>query len=116
MAEKRAHTRRKLVLPVRLTVANDIHFAHTIDITCAGVRIGNVRSELEVGKVITLSRGSDKAKYRVAWVQQMGPKEMQAGLEALQQDNTFLGVDLSDCERSSSDELLMTLLTSKPPK
>jgi hypothetical protein len=113
MSERRAHARRKLVLPVRLKIADDLQFAHTIDITCGGVRIGNVRSELEIGKVVTLSRGPHKAKFRVAWVQQIGPKEMQAGLEALQQDDALLGVDISENQGNSSDEILLTLLKLK---
>ncbi len=116
MPERRAHNRKKLVLPVRLTVANETEFVHTLDLTSGGAKIGNVRSELEVGKLVTLSRGSHRAKFRVAWIHQIGPKDMQVGLEALQQDNNLLGVDLLEGDRTSSEEFLMTLLTSRKSK
>jgi len=113
MPERRAHPRQKIVLPVRLIDAQDVQFAHTVDIACSGVRLGNVRSQREVGKVITLTRGVHKAKFRVAWVRQVGPQEMQAGLESLQVSENLLGVDLAECKRSSTEDIFMTLLSGK---
>ena len=116
MPERRTYRRHKLVLPVRLVDANDVQFAHTVDIACSGIRIGNLRSRLEVDQIVTLSRGVHKAKFRVAWVKQLGPNEMQAGLEALQPSDKPLGVDLEECQRSQSEELFMTLLNSTSRK
>ena len=112
MPERRAHARKKLVLPVKISDATQTQFVHTVDISCAGVRIGNLRSQVEIGKTITLSRGTHKAKFRVAWVREIGPKEIQAGLESLQPADNLLGVDVNEC-RNSSEELVMNLIGSK---
>lgn len=113
MPERRTHPRQKLVLPVRLVDGGKVQLAHTIDIACSGVKIGNLHSKLEVGKVVTLRRGVHREEFRVAWVKQVGPKEMQAGLESLQASDKLLGVDLEECQRSASEDLFMTLLNSK---
>ena len=68
MPERRAYERKKLVLPVKILEAQETQFVHTVDISCAGVRIGSLRSQMEIGTTITLSRGTHKAKFRVAWV------------------------------------------------
>lgn len=112
MPERRAYERKKLVLPVKIVGAQESQFVHTVDISCAGVRIGSLRSQMEIGTTITLSRGTHKAKFRVAWIREIGPKEIQAGLECLQAADNLLGVNIDECTRSSQD-LLMTLFTQK---
>jgi hypothetical protein len=113
MPEKRTQSRRKTVLPVKLLVGETTHLAHTIDITCAGTRLGGLRTVLQPGETVILQRGSQKARCRVAWVRQLDPNEIQAGLECLEPQNTFLGVNLSGNEREGekSVEMLMTLLS-----
>jgi hypothetical protein len=66
---------------------------------------------------VSLQRGSKKANFRVVWVQQLGPKELQVGLQALEkQSNIFWGVDLSEQERDtkSNVDALMALVGKKP--
>jgi len=46
--------------------------------------------------IISLQRGSKKAKFRIAWIRQLAPTELQAGVESLEPQNIFWGVDLSD--------------------
>ena len=117
MLEKRKSSRRKMVLPVKVSIDKVTHLAHTIDITPTGGRIGGLRTELQPGMIISLQRGSNKAKFRIASIRQVAPNELQAGIESLEIQNNFWGVDLSDRERQAKKDLeaLMTILsTSKP--
>jgi hypothetical protein len=52
--------------------------------------------------------------FRIAWVRQLSPNELQAGVEALEPQSNFWGVDLSDREREAKKQTqaLMTLLSS----
>jgi PilZ domain-containing protein len=111
MPERRSHARKKMVLPVKLSVGDATQLVHTVDITGGGTRLGGLRAALKVGETVILQRGSQKTRCRVAWVRQVGPNEIQAGLEWLEPQNKFLGVDLSDNEREGDKtvEMLMTL-------
>jgi hypothetical protein len=117
MLEKRKSSRRKMVLPVKVSIDKGTHLAHTIDITHTGARIGGLRTELQPGMIISLQRGSNKAKFRIAWIRQVAPNELQAGVESLEMQNNFWGVDLSDREREAKKDLqaLMTILSSSKP-
>jgi hypothetical protein len=63
--------------------------------------------------IVSLQRGSHKAKFRIAWVRELAPNELQAGVECLEPRNNFWGVNLSDRENQVKDmQAFMTLLTS----
>jgi hypothetical protein len=116
MLDKRKSPRRKMVLPVKVSVDAVTHLAHTIDITQNGARLGALRTELLPGSLVILQRGSKRAKFRIAWIKQLAPNEMQAGLESLQPQNNFWGVDLSDEApdvKKESQQALMTLLSAR---
>jgi PilZ domain-containing protein len=114
MPERRSQPRKKMVLPVKLSVGDASHMAHTMDITCSGARLGGLRAQLKTGDTVTLQRGSQKARFRIIWIQQLGPNEIQAGVECLERQNSFLGVDLSDEERNGKKDvgMLMSLLAA----
>ena len=105
-----------MVLPVKVSVDAVTHLAHTIDITQNGARLGALRTELLPGSLVILQRGSKRAKFRIAWIKQLAPNEMQAGLESLQPQSNFWGVDLSDEApdvKKESQQALMTLLSAR---
>jgi len=114
MLETRKSPRRKMVLPVKVTIDEVTHLAHTVDITHTGARLGGVRTQLQPGATVILQRGSNKTTFRIAWVRQLSPNELQAGIEALEPQSNFWGVDLSDREREAKKQTqaLMTLLSS----
>lgn len=114
MLEKRQSQRRKMVLPVKISIDKATHFVHTVDITPTGAKLGALRTELQLGTIVSLQRGTQKAKFRIAWIRQIAPKELQAGIEALEPTNNFWGVDLSDREREEAKEMqtLMTVLSA----
>jgi PilZ domain-containing protein len=114
MLEKRKSPRRKMVLPVKVSADNVTLLAYTVDITDGGARLGGLRTQLQLGTIVSLQRGSDKAKFRVAWLRELAPNELQAGVECLEPRNNFWGVNLSDRENEAKKDMqaLMTLLTS----
>src|SRR2546430_12091385 len=111
MLERRKTRRKKMVLPVKVSMFGSTQFAHTLDITASGARLGSLRSELKAGEIIVLHRGAKKAKFRISWVQQVNSKELQPGSEALEPGENFLSVDLTPEERRENQnyELLTTL-------
>ena len=106
-----------MVLPVKVSVGDTTHLTHTIDVTCTGARLGGLHAELQPGQTVVLHRGLKKARFRVVWVERRTPKEIHAGLECLEPQSGFLGVDLSQEHESDKNfETLLTLLSknSKP--
>jgi hypothetical protein len=115
--ERRKAKRTKMVLPVKVSFSGASHLAHTCDLTYNGVRLGGLHTELKKGEIVSLQRGSKKANFKVIWIQQLGPNEIQVGLQAMErQTTTFWGVDLSGQERDSKANLdaLMSLIGKKP--
>lgn len=99
MAEQRKSRRTKMVLPVKVVIDGTTHLAHTFDVTPVGARLGGLRGELKKGQVIQLQRGAKRARFQVMWVQELNPKEIQAGIQAMEQTSNFWGIDL--CEQES---------------
>ncbi|HYL16661.1 MAG TPA: PilZ domain-containing protein [Terriglobales bacterium] len=110
--ERRAKRRTKMVLPVKVSLVSGTALAHTIDITYSGARLGGMRERLQPGEVIALTRGSQKAEFRIVWARQLGKHEFHAGLEAVQSQEQFWGVDLASEQRPAKKgaDALMTLL------
>jgi TonB family protein len=92
--------RTKMVLPLRVWLHEPAgesvpaQWAHTIEISHIGCRLGGLRTELSPGQVITLQRGQQKAIFRVVWSTQLAEHEYQAGIEALDHEKNIWAVDL----------------------
>jgi hypothetical protein len=99
-----------MVLPVKLLIDKETHLAHTIDITPGGARLGALRQQLKVGTIVTLQRGPKKAKFRIAWVRQLAPTEVQAGVEAVDPHDEFWGVSLSDRAHQDKNDMQAFLM------
>jgi len=103
-----------MVLPVKVSIGGTTHLAHTFDLTYVGARLGGLHTPLQTGQIVSLQRGTKRANFRVMWVQQLAPNEIQAGLEATEQQGNFWGVDLSDQERDQkSVDAVMSLMAIK---
>jgi hypothetical protein len=97
MLNNRKATRRKVVLPVKVSVGHVTHLAHTVDITSTGARLVAYQTHLQPRMIVGLQCGSKKRKFRVEWTKRLSPNEIQAGIECLQPPRSnFWGVDLSD--------------------
>ena len=114
MTERRANQRTRMVLPVKVTMAEDNLLVHTLDISSAGARVGGFREQLRPGQMVSLSRGTKKGQFRVIWVQQLGNHEFHVGLEALEPQDRFWGVDLHAKERDGQEDMAMLLKLLKP--
>jgi hypothetical protein len=114
MQERRTNPRRKMVLPVKISGSEGGGLAYTMDITTAGARLGGVRATLESGQTVSLTRNGRKANFKVVWVRQINPAEIQVGIEALQGVENFWGVDLSDRQQGGKKDMdaLMSLLNA----
>jgi hypothetical protein len=114
MAEQRKNKRTKMVLPVKVSISGATHLAHTFDLTYVGARIGGLHADLKPDQVVSLQRGSKKANFRVVWVQQINPNEVQAGVQAVDMQSNFWGVDLSEQEKEGRNvDALMSLMSAK---
>lgn len=103
-----------MVLPVKVSIGKITFLAYTVDVSNNGARIGGLRTHLQLGMIVSLQRGSHKARLRIAWVWELAPNELQAGVECVEPRSNFWGVDLSDCENTVREDMqaLMTLVTS----
>ena len=110
MVEKRKIARQKMVLPVKFSVAKESLLAHTLDITRFGARLGALRAKLQPGTIVDLQRGQKKARFRIIWVRQLAPNEMQAGVESVDLQENFWGVCLAE-EKPGSKEEAQTFLS-----
>jgi PilZ domain-containing protein len=101
-----------MVLPIKVTLPEHANvLAHTVDISVTGARIGGLRQQLQPGKIISLHRGSQRAKFRVVWVRQLDADEIHVGVESMNAHSNFWGVDLSqETDAKQSTETLMELL------
>jgi hypothetical protein len=104
---KRRIDRSKAVLPVRI-LGNDVagnsysELVHTLDVSKAGIRLGAVRRQLEVGSAITVQYRQHKAEYRVVWIKPVGAGgEQQVGLEADAQRDLW-GLDSNAKDRAQT--------------
>ena len=113
MQERRGNPRRKMVLPVKVSIGEGAGLAYTMDITSNGARLGGVQVNFEAGQTVSLTRNGRKANFKVVWIRQVSPKEIHAGIEALQPVDNFWGVDLGDRESAGKKDLdaMMSLLS-----
>jgi TonB family protein len=92
--------RTKMVLPLRVWLDSQEgessvwRWAHTLDISHIGCRLGGLREQLTPGETIALQRGQAKANFRVVWSAQVGENESQAGIEAFDYGQDIWGVEL----------------------
>jgi hypothetical protein len=110
--ERRVSQRRRMVLPVKAYIDKYTHLVHTLDIAPAGARLGALREQLQPGTIVTIQRGPNKSKFRIVWVRQLTPTEVQAGVEALERQDKFWGVDLwaSESETKKDVQAFLKLL------
>jgi hypothetical protein len=104
-----------MVLPVKVTIDGITQLAHTFDLSHRGARVGGLHIELKQGQIIAVQRGSQKANFRVMWVQHLSEKDVQAGIQAVVTQNNFWGVDLSEQAKEHKADDLMTMMAPKRP-
>ena len=69
---------------------------HTLDISSTGAKIGAVREYIQPGSVLVVQHGHNRAQCRVIWSSQVGPTEIQMGVEFLKSGVRFWELDLDE--------------------
>ncbi len=100
LLEKRVH----VALPIRVLYRENgrkmgMEMACTYDIYSRGARVAGLRGVQQVGEIITVERGRQKALCRVAWI---GAPESelrgQFGIECIEKDKTMFETELQEME------------------
>src|SRR5512141_450151 len=95
---RRRECRVRTVLPVRIFGMDSAGkpftaLAHTLDITRSGAKLAGVQQTLSPGEVIGVQRGTDKARFRVAWVGTQSTRTAgQVGVECVQENKNIWNV------------------------
>lgn len=95
--EKRAALRKKMVLPLKSSVngtpTNSSFAVHTLDLSWQGANLP--RSREDRGHAYRAPRHK-RAQCKVVWACEIGPREIQVGIEFLENDGAFWGIPLED--------------------
>ena len=99
--DKRSVRRTKMVVGLKIprpqSQAPDL-LVHTLDISSSGAKIGAVREWIQPGSILAIQRKHNRFQCRVMWSRQIGPREIQIGIEFLGCDTQIWGLDLDeDC-------------------
>jgi len=99
--DKRSVRRTKMVIGLKIpqpqSQAPDL-LVHTLDISSSGAKIGAVREWIQPGSILAIQRKHNRSLCRVMWSRQIGPREIQIGIEFLGRDTQIWGLDLDeDC-------------------
>jgi len=112
--KQRSGSRTKAVLPVRIkgTDSSGAPFeelAHTLDVTPSGLRLGEVRRELNLHDEVTVFYLQRKGQYRVMWTKKLkGTSEYQVGLQSIVQDGDALWLGSPEAKFQASAAQTMT--------
>jgi len=97
--KNRRHNRTKAVLPVKVT-GKDVmgnpyqDWAHTLDITPGGARLGTIHRQFALGDSVIVQYRQRKAEFRVVWTKlQKAQGEYQIGLEMISQERDPWGLE-----------------------
>jgi hypothetical protein len=97
--DRRLGDRTRMVLGIKLPKEQPERpemLAHTLDVSSWGARIGALHQWMEPGIVLVIQRKHSRVRCRVTWSRQVGPGEVQIGIEFLDRAPEFWGVDLED--------------------
>jgi len=81
---------------VRLLIAGneDVHLAHTLDVSSHGVQLGGYRGEMKVGDEIVIQYRHAQAQFRVTWIAaREGSSEKQIGAECMEPGKQIWGAE-----------------------
>jgi len=97
--ENRSLKRARMVVGVKIsdseTDASSGRLVHTLDLCSSGAKLGGFREEMIVGKIVVLHRKHKKAACKIVWTRAVGPGELQIGIQLLEEDRDFWGIDLA---------------------
>ncbi len=66
--------------------------AGTVDVTTTGARLSGIRQALHRGCIVTVQRGSSRARFRVTWIgEEGGPDAGQIGIQLVESGKLIWG-------------------------
>ncbi len=86
--------RTKSVVPVRFWIAGseDVHLAHTLNVSKHGVKLGGYRGEIKVGDEMVIQYRQTRAQFRVTRITACeGSSEKQLGAKCLEPGKQIWG-------------------------
>jgi PilZ domain len=86
---------------------------HTLDISPTGARLAGLREQVAPGDIVTLQRSHKRAKCKVVWCREMGPREIQVGVQFIDTDPTFWGVNFAPEAKTAEEKKMWSLLGAK---
>jgi len=96
--ETRCLKRARMVVGVKIsdaeTVCSSGQLVYTLDLCSSGAKLGGFREEMIVGKIVVLHRKHKRAACKIVWTRAVGPGELQIGIQLLEEDRNFWGLDL----------------------
>ena len=95
--EKRILKRTKMVFGVRISqlqVQGCPLLVHTLDISSSGAKIGALRESIKLGSKLLMQHRQNRVQCCVMWTRQVAPREIQIGVEFLNQSARFWEADL----------------------
>jgi PilZ domain-containing protein len=116
--EKRGRDRSKMVIGLRVSNTKNKSDAagtmvHTLDISPTGARLAGLREQVEPGDILILHRQHKRAKCKVVWCREVAPREIQLGIQFIEADAAFWGVDLAQNTKVSDEKKMWSLLGMK---
>ena len=118
-SDRRRQDRIQAVLPVRVRGVDTAgvsfeEFAHTLDLTPTGVRLGAIHRQLKALDTLTIFYHQRRMDFRVVWTKPLdGTKEYQVGLKAFSQEKETWGLSLFN---SSARPIEIAALSSGLPE
>lgn len=117
---RRRDARVRTVLPVRVFGMDSsgkpfTTLAHTLDITNRGARLGGLQRSLSVGEIVGVQRGTDKARFRVAWIGTPETRSAgQIGLECSQEGKNIWNIIFDETPPDTFDVSSLSEPKSSP--
>jgi hypothetical protein len=117
--EKRVRNRSKMVVGLRLSGgkgkgAAGSTMVHTLDISPTGAKLAGLREQVAPGDTLTLQRQHKRIQCKVVWCREVAPREIQLGVQFLEADPAFWGVEFTQNAKEKEDERkLWSLLGAK---
>jgi hypothetical protein len=115
--ENRRFKRARMVVAVKISHpesdGNSGQLVHTLDLGTSGAKLGGLREEIIVGKIVVLHRKHKKATCKIVWTRDE-ERELHVGIQLLKADPDFWGLDLAEenlSPRGKLDAKLQMLLT-----
>jgi hypothetical protein len=90
---------------------------YTLDLSSSGARLGGLKKPVEPGTILHLQRKHNRATCRVIWNRVLAPGEVQLGIDFIEADPHFWGLDIGQTSgQAAGSELEFKAVLNKGKK